>query len=97
MEEFHKNTEETQEIVVRPEPTEWAKERVKFVKVPFYMVDSSEDSYKSRDQWKRDFPHFPEEFYPALEAHSMGITPKEYRNYLKKQKRKGFGKKGRKK
>ena len=97
MEETHKLSEETQKAPVCPRNASWVKERAKPVQVPFRLVDCSEDSYKSREQWKHDFGGFPQEFYPALEAHSMGTTPKEFRNFLKKQARKGLGKKGRKK
>ena len=83
--------------MIRPEPTYWANERVKCVKVPFYALDSSEDSYKSREQWKRDFGRFSEGFYEALEMHSMDVSKKEHKNRVKKEKRKGKGKKGRKK
>lgn len=94
MEEGWKKTEEN---VVCPVTTEddFVKETGKNVMTPYHKVDLSEHAYKTPLQWKTDFGGFPEEFYEALSLRSMGVTPKEYKNYVKKIANKGKGKKRR--
>lgn len=68
----------------------------KNIVVDWFKVDYAVESYRSRDAWKREWSGFPDDFYPALEAHSNGITAKQYKSILKKEKKKEQGIKGKK-
>lgn len=72
----------------------------KNIMVDWFKVDYSEEGYSSAEMWQREWGGFPDAYYPALEAHSRGLTVKQYKGILKKEEKKAkkkFGIKGKKK
>ena len=60
------------------------------------MFDYTEEYYKSSEYFQKEFPFFPKEFYNILELHANGITPKQYKLMVKKEKKKNLKKNSKK-
>ena len=58
------------------------------------MFEGNDDSYKSAAHWRTLYPNFPDAYYDVLSLRSHGMTPKEFKNHLKRLKRREVRKKG---
>ena len=59
-------------------------------------LDFTEDYYKSAEKFKEEYPMFPEEYYEVLELHAQGVTPKQHKYLLNKERKKELKKQGKK-
>jgi len=69
--------------------TDWGKH----TSTPFLKVDGTDSYYKSADCWRETYGGFPDHYYNVLEKRSNGMTPKEYKNWVKRKKRRELRKK----
>ena len=69
------------------------KEWGKHTSTPLIKVDGTDTYYKSAECWRETYNGFPDHYYAVLEKKSNGMTPKEYKNWLKKMRKKQLRKK----
>ena len=85
-----------QEITQDTKPPEgtFIEEVFRCVQTPFHLLEGTEDHYKTADYWRQQYYGFPDEYYRILELKSNGVTPKEFKTMMKKERRKRLRKKG---
>ena len=58
------------------------------------MFDFTDESYRSADAFKTEFPMFPDEYYNILELHANGVTPKQHKRMVKNKEKRQLKKQG---